>query len=330
MKTRTAFLLAASIVGVFTMCNTAPGTKSRAKLGKEDVEKIMQSVSNWGRWGAEDQLGTLNLITPEKRKQAAGLVEEGKPVSLSHNVMKKKWQGSPPFVHKMLGTGQSPDAVSVSDEYSVQYHGFSQTHMDSLAHLVHQGKMYNGVAQQTVTEEGAQKLGILNAKQGIFTRAVLMDIPRLRGVPYLKGAEAIYPEDLDAWLEKAGVKVESGDVVLIHTGRWAREQAEGEWDVEKGSAGLHASCLPWLKEHNVAVVGSDLALDVLPSGVEGFPMPVHWGVITALGMPILDNLDLQAAGDEAASRKRWSFLITAAPLAVEGGTGSPVNPIAMF
>jgi hypothetical protein len=158
MKTRTAFLLAASIVGVFTMCNTAPGTKSRAKLGKEDVEKIMQSVSNWGRWGAEDQLGTLNLITPEKRKQAAGLVEEGKPVSLSHNVIKKKWQGSPPFVHKMLGTGQSPDAVSVSDEYSVQYHGFNQTHMDSLAHLFHQGKMYNGVPQQTVTEEGAQKL----------------------------------------------------------------------------------------------------------------------------------------------------------------------------
>jgi kynurenine formamidase len=157
-----------------------------------------------------------------------------------------------------------------------------------------------------------------------------MDMPRLFGVRYLPGTRAIYPEDLEAWERKAGVKVESGDAVLIRTGRWARRELEGPWAIMKNSAGLHASCLPWLKNRDVALVGSDLALDVLPSGVEGFELPVHWVCVVAMGTPILDNCDLEKVSEAAQARKRWVFLLTVAPLAVDGGTGSPVNPLAIY
>jgi kynurenine formamidase len=190
--------------------------------------------------------------------------------------------------------------------------------------------MYNGFPQTDVSERGAAKLSIANARQGIFTRCILMDMPRHFGVRFLKGGHAIYPEDLEAWEKSAGVKVERGDAVLIRTGSWARAEVEGSWDILKNTAGLHASCLPWLKKRDVAVIGSDLALDVLPSGVEGFPMPVHWTVIVSLGMPILDNCDLEALSEAAHARKRWAFLLTVAPLVVEGGTGSPINPLATF
>jgi len=160
-----------------------------------------------------------------------------------------------------------------------------------------------------------------------------MDLPRLFGVEYLKGRRAIYPEDLDAWEKKAGINVQSGDVILIRTGRWARYKAEGEWDALKDSSGLDASCTPWLKKRDIAVLGSDLASDVMPSGVEGTEpdfLPVHLITIVAMGAPILDNCDLEALSEAAAARGRWTFLLTVGPLAVEGGTGSPVNPIATF
>jgi len=155
-------------------------------------------------------------------------------------------------------------------------------------------------------------------------------MPQLLGVRYLEGTRALYPEDLDAWEAKAGVRVGAGDAILIRTGRWTRRQLEGPWKILKGSAGLHASCLPWLKKRDVALVGSDLALDVLPSGVEGFELPVHWVCGVALGTPILDNCDLETVSAAAHARHRWVFLLSVAPLAVEGGTGSPVNPIAIY
>ena len=225
---------------------------------------------------------------------------------------------------------QEVDITSSADEYRVIYHGFTQTHLDALCHLFYKGQMYNGFSQKEVSERGAAKLSVANVKQGIFTRGVLMDLPRLLGVRFLAGGHAIYPADLEAWEKTAGVKVECGDAVLIRTGRWTRGEVEGDWDIMKSSAGLHASCLPWLKERAVAVVGSDLALDVLPSGVDDFPMPVHWCVVVAMGMPILDNCDFEALSEEAKAQNRWAFLLSVAPLAVEGGTGSPVNPLATF
>jgi kynurenine formamidase len=308
----------------------ADNSARKPTLTVTDFDKIMASISNAGRWGKEDQLGALNLITPEKRRQAAALAHEGVSVSLAHNVIKQKASNSPPFEHRMVGTGLQPGADSSADVYTVQYHGYTQTHLDALCHLFYKGHMYNGISQREVTEKGAGKLSVLFMKDGLFTRGVLMDIPRLLGVEYLPGRRAILPEDLDAWEKTSGVKVGSGDAIFIRTGRWARRAAHGDWEFENDSAGLDVSCLPWLRRRDVSILASDLASDLMPSGIEGVKMPIHLGAIVAMGVPIFDNCDLERLSAETKKRNRWDFLMTAAPLAVEGGTGSPINPIAVF
>jgi kynurenine formamidase len=190
--------------------------------------------------------------------------------------------------------------------------------------------MFNGYPQELVTEQGAAKLSIRNFKNGIITRGVLMDIPALKGVDYLEPGTPIYPEDLDAWERKAHLKVASGDVVFIRTGRWALRDAKGPWEVSKKSAGLYASCAKWLKSRDVAILGSDAASDVMPSGIDGVVQPIHTLVLVAMGMPIFDNCDLELISKEARRRQRWEFLVTASPLAVPGATGSALNPIATF
>ena len=159
---------------------------------------------------------------------------------------------------------------------------------------------------------------------------MLLDIPKLKGVPYLEPGTPIFPDDLNAWEKKAGVKVEAGDIVFVRTGRWARRAAAGPWNVGLRSAGLHASCAAWLHKRDVAMVGSDAASDVMPSRVEGVRQPIHQLLLVAMGTPIFDNCDLEAISDAAAARKRWTFLLSAAPISVKGGTGSPLNPIATF
>jgi kynurenine formamidase len=315
---------------VLALLATSPGAAQSEKVTKQDVEQWMKDLSNWGRWGNDDELGAINLITAEKRRQAAGLVRAGVSVSLARDVEKEKASDNPqPFLHEMIRSGLDETQFSV-DRYSVAYHGYAHTHMDSLCHMFHEGKMFNGFAQQQVTPQGAGKLAVLNFKRGIFTRGILMDMPRLKGVESLEPGTPIYPADLEAWEKQAGMKVSSGDVIFIRTGRWALRDAKGPWPASQKSAGLHASCARWLKQRDVAALGSDAASDVMPSGVEGVNQPIHQLVLIAMGMPIFDNCDLEALSQEATRQNRWEFLLTAAPLAVGGGTGSPLNPIATF
>lgn len=305
--------------------------QQRAALTEATIDQWMKELSNWGRWGKEDQMGTINLITAAKRKQAASLVKEGFSVSLAHDTLKEKEvDNSSPFGHAMTMTGKNNKGQFSVDQYSVSYHGYAHTHMDSLCHMFYKGQMYNGVKQETITEKGAERLSVRNFKNGIFTRGILMDIPKLKGVAYLEPGTPIYPEDLDAWEKQAGVKVSSGDVVFIRTGRWALRAAKGPWNVSDKSAGLHASAARWLKQRDVAMLGSDAASDVMPSGVQGVVQPIHQMVLIALGTPIFDNCDLELLSAEAGKRKRYEFLVTAAPISVPGGTGSPLNPIATF
>ena len=313
------------------LCLTCLAADSPSRhLTQADVDRWMTELSNWSRWGKNDQIGSVNLITAAKRKQAAALVVDGISVSLAHNAVTEKALDNPsPFVHKMLATGAHPAGQFVMDEYSVSFHGYAHTHMDALAHMAWQGKMYNGFPQTGVTDQGAGQLAVTGFKNGIFTRGILIDIPRLKGVPYLEPSAAIYPEDLDAWEKQAGVTVGSGDVVFIRTGRWARRAEKGPWDPAH-IAGLYASCARWLKQRDVAMVGSDAATDVMPSGVPGVGQPMHQLLLVAMGTPIFDNCDLEAVAIAAAERKRWAFLVTAAPIPVPGGTGSPLNPIATF
>jgi len=329
--TLTLVICAIVLIPSWNPATTARG-QSHQTLTKADIERWMTELSNWGRWGKADQAGTVNLITPNKRKVAAQLVREGLSVSLSRDANKvKAVDNDYPWVHVMEATGAKPvEGQFDIDRYTVSYHGYGHTHMDALCHMFYQGKMYNGFSQMEVTDKGAGKLDVTNFKAGIFTRGILIDIPRLKGVPYLEPDVMVYPEDLDAWEAKAGVRVGSGDVVFLRTGRWARRAAKGPWDVAAHSAGFHASCVPWLHKRDVAMVGSDAASDASPSGIEGVSQPIHQLILIAMGTPIFDNCDLEALGAAAAKHHRWEFLLTAAPIPVPGGTGSPLNPIATF
>lgn len=322
-------LLAATLVAMLLPATPPAHAQDLHKMTKADVERLVKELSNWGRWGKQDQLGALNLITPEKRRRAAALVKHGISVSLARDAETKTAVDNPnPFIHKMLPVVNNQWAV---DNYSVAYHGYAHTHMDALCHLFYRGRMYNGFTTDQVTSKGAKKLSIDNIKKGIFTRGVLIDIPALRGLKYLEPGSPIYPEELTAWENRAGIKVEAGDVVFIRTGRWARRDALGPWDQTKdGLAGLHASCAKWLRKRDIAMLGSDAASDVIPSRVQGISHPIHLLTLHAMGVHIFDNCDLEALSKTAAKMKRWHFLLTAAPIPVLGGTGSPLNPIATY
>ena len=295
------------------------------------LDRWMQELSNWSRWGKDDQMGTVNLITPAKRKAAAALVKDGYSVSLSSDAETVKSADNEfPFGHQMIATGTDSNPMFGMDIYSTRYHGKVLTHLDALSHMFYQGKMYNGYSQQQVDRQGAQQLAVTAYKDGLISRGILMDIPALKGVKYLDLSTPIYPADLDAWEKKAGVRVGSGDIVFIRTGRWARRSEKGPWDTEVSAAGMHASCARWFHQRDVAMVGSDTHGELMPSPVPGVAFPVHQLLLIAMGTPMFDNCDLEALSQAAAARRRWEFMLTAAPLAVPKGTGSPLNPIAIF
>ena len=303
----------------------SPPAESRAPRNATEFDALFKQVSNWGRWGKDDQLGSANLVTDAKRKQAASLVKNGISLSLAHNVLTEKAVDNPnPLEHTML-------PGFFMDSYRVSYHGYAHSHIDALCHILYKGQTYNGYAQADVnTDKGCTKLGIDNLKNGIVTRGVLIDIPRLKNVPYLEPGTPIYVEDLEAWERLAGVKISSGDAIFVRTGRWARREKLGPWNIAQSAAGVHASVAPWIKARGVAFAGSDAALDVTPSLVEGSNLAVHTLFITAMGINLLDNQDLEAVAATAAKLNRWDFMVTIAPVPVTGGTGFPVNTLATF
>ena len=326
-KWTTAAAVAAALAVIIGACSGADSQEDRNyPRNAEEFDALFQEVSNAGRWGPDDERGTANLITPEKVRQAAGLVQSGITVSLAHNPLPDEAEDHPDsaFNHTLAER-------LTSDTYEFSYHGYSVSHIDALCHFLYNGMQYNGVAADVSTlEDGCVKNGISNLQQGIVTRGILLDIPRLKGVPYLEPSDAIYTEDILAWEEQAGVTVGSGDVIFIRTGRWARRAAEGPWQLSGNSAGIHASVVRWIRERDVSFVGSDAASDVQPSMVADVNLPVHTLLIAAMGTDIFDNLDLEALAETAAAENRWEFMLTAAPLPVIGGTGSPLNPIAIF
>lgn len=307
-----------------TVSSSRLPAQSAHRVTKSDIDLWMKELSNWGRWGADDQLGTLNLITPEKRRQAAGLVKEGYSVSLAHDVLTVAAVDNPePFARTMLparGTFRM-------DRYSTSYHGMSLTHLDALCHASYQGRLFNGYSLDQTTEDGCARDSIILAKDGIFTRGVLMDFAWLKGVEYLEPGTPIYPEDIAEWERQTGIKVSAGDALFVRTGRWAMRAAKGPGLT---FAGFHASCARWLHDRGVALLGGDADPEVAPSQVEGVAVPIHQLALVAMGLPLIDNCDLEELGRQAARRKRWVFLLTAIPIPVPGGTGSPINPVATF
>jgi len=301
---------------------------TRERLTKSQFDQVFKEISNWGRWGKEDQLGTLNLITAERRREAAQLVKAGISVSLARDLNTQRAIDNPtPFLDKMaLGV----DGAFSMDTYTVNFHGVAFSHFDALSHTYYEGHLYNGYPATDVTSSGSSVLGTAQYRNGIFTRGVLVDIPWLRSLPYLDANAFITGSDLDSWEAKTGVHIHSGDAVLIRTGRWALRDAKGPWDISKASAGLDPSVIVWLHKRDAAFLMSDASHDAIPSAVDGVDWPIHILAIVALGMPLADQCNLEDVARESQSLHRYTFLLTLAPVRSVGGTGSLVNPIATF
>ena len=319
--------LSLGVLGAWRWTVHAQQSPSHAPVTKAQFDQWKKELSNWGRWGANDELGALNLITPAKRKQAAALVKEGLSVSMALTADTVKSIDNPnPYDHRMTGLG--------ADYIGVAMHGWAHTHLDSLAHVNYDGVFYNGYTPDpaAVTQQnGHARNSILNMKNGILTRGILIDVPRLKGLPYLEPGTPIYIEDLEAWEKKAGVKVGAGDALFIRTGVWPYREKFGPYPRGRAGkdAGLDATVIPWLKRRDIAILGSDHPQGVNPSKSE-MPNAVHDFALVTLGIPLFDNCDLEALAEAAAARNRWEFMFSAAPLPVGGATGSPINPIATF
>ncbi|HEU0073131.1 MAG TPA: cyclase family protein [Dehalococcoidia bacterium] len=306
-----------------------------------EVLTYFDKLSNWNRWGPDDELGTPNLITPEKTKRALATVQEGVSVSLAREIM---WDGaldvpSPP-VHHMLESGEGwasgdkvssrPNAAAI-DYIGMVFHGVAITHVDSLAHFFWNGKTYNGKPAHLVsTSLGATVCAVTAAKQGFITRGVLVDVPLIRGIDWVERGEGISPEDILVAEKHCGFKVEEGDILLIRTGQLHRRNVEGPVARTAGSTACQAACLPLFHERGIAVMGSDTGNDISPAQYEKVPQPIHQVGITAMGLWILDNANLEDLAEACRQRNRWEFMVTIGPLPLHNTTGSPVNPIAVF
>ena len=326
---RSVFFLAVLVVSAAQPLQ-AQGLDPYETVSADVLRAWMAEVSNHGRWGADDQLGTLNLITPAHRLAAVDLVVDGVTVSLAHDLIAGPDENAiRPLEVEHIPFRGDPTSGAL-DRVDILYHGYAYSHLDALSHFAFDGSFYNGFGLETVSTEGASSLGVENIGDGIVTRAVLIDIPRLRGVDYLDLGDVVTVTDLEAGEVRTGIQVSEGDVLLIRTGRWAREAALGPWSVRQSSAGPHPSIGRWLRERGVAALGGDGANDRKPSLVEGVGDPLHQVTIVAMGMPLFDNLDLAAVAEAAAERDRWTFLFMASPLRLVGASGSPLNPIVMF
>ena len=323
------FLLLAITHPQPTVGQTGPG--ARATVPRDTFNTWMARLSNAGRWGAQDELGTLNLITPAKRRAAAQSVRDGITISLASDLVAGPEPNaiSPFRLRVAVNRFDSTTSLAI-DSIAILAHGFAFSHLDALSHFIFRGQLYNGVASTQLSSDGARRLGIETMRTGIVSRGVIVDIPRLKGIPFLPAATSVTPADLDAWERQFQIRIEPGDVLLIRTGRAARLAAAGPWLVATDASGPHPSIALWLKERGVAALGSDVANEAFPSVVPGVAAPLHLLAIVALGLPLMDNLNLEELASEAATRSRPTFLFVASPLRIKGGTGSPINPIAVF
>lgn len=315
-----------------------PSTQTPERLVTlETLSNWEQALSNWGRWGADDQRGTLNLITAAKTRQAAALVNEGITVTLQHFVTEEEAIDSQTFgptEHWMSRIDPDTGLPSFAlDEIQFSLHDGMLSHIDALCHYRSEvdGEyvIFNGYPQN-LGVDGCQDLAIDRMGTSYVTRGVLVDMPLLKGVDWLEPGTPIYPEDLEAWEDYAGITIGSGDALLVRTGRWAMRAAEGPWAYGQGGAGLHASVLPWLRERDVAILVGDAVNDVQPSGVEGINRPIHQLTQVNLGLPLVDNGYLLDVARVAEQLGRWEFMVSIQINPIPGGTASPFNANATF
>lgn len=304
---------------------------NRVQLSADQFSALFQEVSAWGRWGASDERGALNHLTPERIAEAAALVREGISVTLSRPLDTTPAPANPrPADHRMTVWGGAEQLTLAKDYVGVDYHNDSHTHIDALCHVAYDGSLYNGKPASSVTSRGAEAETIETLKDGLVGRGVLLDIPRVKDVSWLEPGEHVFRDELEAAEADHGVTVREGDVVLVRTGHARRLRELGPWDTSEAKAGLHPTAMTFFADRGVAAIGSDGNGDTAPSTTEGVAFPIHVLAIAAMGIHLLDYLQFEELRTECERLGRWEFLLVAAPLRIIGGTGSPLNPIAIF
>ncbi len=308
---------------------TSPRATSRARdLTDAELEAMFRRCSNAGKWGADDELGTLNYITPAKRIAAAQLVKTGEVVSVGRDLTTRQTKtNGQPVVHVMMFS--DANSPSCGDYFTIAPHGMVVTHMDALCHFSWKDQFYNGRKRsETLTASGAKWGSIYAQRQGIFTRGVLLDVAAARGVSWYKPDEYVTVADFEAAEKRQRLRVESGDAIFVRTGMERMETELGEQDVYP-RAGLHAECVEWMHNRQVSVYGGD-CIEKLPYPSESFTSAVHMIVLASMGLPILDWPSLTELARTCERLGRWDYLLTTAPLRLPGGTASPINPLCIF
>ena len=303
--------------------------KSHDVPAESDLQALFDSVSNWGRWGSDDELGTLNLITAEKTIEGAGLVESGRVVSLAHDLDTRQSETNyNPVVHRMLMMSFD-SAVTAIDEMTIVPHSFTVTHLDAVSHSNFGGVLYNGRMAKDFIDRSGVKSGSIHAiGSGVATRGVLLDVAAVRDIPWLEPGDYVTESDLDEAEAASGTKVTSGDVVLVHIGtqRW---EASLESPQVQPRAGLSPYCVRWLRDRDVSVYGGD-CFERLPLPYERYPWAFHQIAQASIGLVLLDNVSMEPLVKASNDMNRATFLFVTSPLRLAGGTGSAVNPLAIF
>ena len=296
---------------------------------KQEVQAWLRERRNWGRWGKDDSAGAINLITPEKRLAAIKLARTGRAVSISREYPKTAGPLNPSPAQHFMRMLHRETGGAVVDYYGFVYHGYTTTHIDALCHVWDGDGMWNGRDPKVELDtQGAKFADVTAWSHGIITRAVLLDVPRHRGTEYVTVDRPVHGWDLEAVAKAQGVALQPGDALLVYSGRekWQTDHP-GDYLGAPPSPGLHASCMKFIRDHDVALLGWDM-MDASPNEY-GLAWGVH-PVLYAYGVALLDNALLQPLAEACAQEKRYEMLLMVLPLVVQGGTGSPVNPVAMF
>jgi kynurenine formamidase len=301
----------------------------------EEFRELFRAVSNWGRWSDGGRRGALNHLTRDRVAAALRLARTGETVSLSQPLRTEAGIDMPePADHHMtmltdvdIGSGSLRFA---KDYVGVDYHNEGHSHIDAFSHVAFDGQLFDGKPDRSVTSEGALAGDIEVLRDGLVGRAVLLDIPRVRGVRWVEPGEHVVREDLEAAEREQGVRAGPGDILLVRTGH-ARRLAELEpWDTREAKSGLDPTTARFLAEREISVLGSDGNNDTAPSTTEGVAFPIHVLAINAMGVHLLDYLQFEDVVPRCEAEGRWEFLFVAAPLRIVGGTGSPLNAVAIF
>ncbi|MFJ7586626.1 cyclase family protein [Streptomyces sp. NPDC097617] len=301
-------------------------------VSRQEFDTLFESVLTWGRWAAADR-GAWNRVTADHVRRATATVRSGTAVPMA-----RPWDTRPgpdntrPALHYMsdLGDVEAPEPTVHKDFLGADFHGKAMTHLDALSHVAYRGRLYGGRAAREAVGATGARFGAVSELGPLVTRGVLIDLPAVLGIDWLEPGRAVHARELLAAEEALGVTVGDGDAVLLRSGALRRRRERGPWNPDAASAGWHVDALPLLAERAVALLGGDGDSDVRPSPVEGLHSPVHTLAVAAMGVPLLDNLDLEPLSAACAEAGRYAFLIVVAPLNVPGGTGSPVSPVAIL